>query len=366
MIANRIFNAHRLSMSMFIHAIVLMILLSIGGCKQNYETKGVVDRQAVARPVRISPVEFTDEVPPLRVIGKVSPNQLVKLSFKTGGVIENLNVREGQIIKKGQLIATLRMQEINAQVLKASSSLDKTKRDLLRTEALHRDGAATLENIEDLQTLIAIKEADLEIAEFNRKYSKIISPVSGRLISKLAERNELIAPGSPVVVIADEAPQLFIFSAVVSDKDISRIAYRDKVSVSFDAFEGRELNGVISTISEMADRATGTFVVEIELDVPRDIKLRTGLIGRATIYTRNSKKYAMIPTASLAEGQTSSVGFFVYEESTGTARRILCQPDFITTEYIYVSMEYFPQRVTHVLTTGIGYVADGDKISIVE
>ena len=73
----------------------------------------------------------------------------------------------------------MRTNEIDAQVLKAERALQKAKRDLERVQKMYADSAATLENVQDLTTLVQVSEADVDVAKFNQTYAKIISPVSG-------------------------------------------------------------------------------------------------------------------------------------------------------------------------------------------
>ena len=77
--------------------------------------------------VKTAPISTTKKAMPITNIGALMPKDEIKLSFKLGGVISTILVKEGQFIKKGQLIAQLEQTEINAQVTKAETSLSKAK-----------------------------------------------------------------------------------------------------------------------------------------------------------------------------------------------------------------------------------------------
>ena len=130
--------------------------------------------------------------------GKLSSKSELKLSFKTGGIINTIYTDEGLEIKKGTTLAELKFDEIYAQVKKARLGLEKATRDFARVESLYKDSVATLEQYQDMETALKFAESNVKIAEFNLEHSKIIAPEDGRILRKLAEENEMISSGYPV------------------------------------------------------------------------------------------------------------------------------------------------------------------------
>jgi multidrug efflux pump subunit AcrA (membrane-fusion protein) len=92
-----------------------------------------------------------------------------KPAFKTGGVIERTFFKEGDHVQEGQLLATLHMAEINAQVDQARKGVEKTTRDLARVKNLYADSVATLEQYQNVQTANDVSNETLKIALFNQK-----------------------------------------------------------------------------------------------------------------------------------------------------------------------------------------------------
>ena len=92
----------------------------------------------------------------------------VKLSFKIGGIIEAVYVKEGDFVKERQILAKLNQTEINAQVRQAEIGLNKSQRDLKRVENLYKDTVATLEQVQDLTTALDVAKSNVEIAKFNQ------------------------------------------------------------------------------------------------------------------------------------------------------------------------------------------------------
>jgi membrane fusion protein, multidrug efflux system len=131
-------------------------------------------------------------------------------SKAVGGVITKIFVKEGQSVTKGQLLATLDLTEIDAQVSQAKRGLHKTKSDLERGQRLFKDSAATLEQIQNLETASQLAEESFRIALFNRLYSAIHANNSGKVIRNFLNERELASPGAPVLAINSELASHYV------------------------------------------------------------------------------------------------------------------------------------------------------------
>jgi RND family efflux transporter MFP subunit len=346
--------------------LIFISLLVASSCKKNYEDIIVNNSETNIIAIRTATVEYSTEPIPVSAIGRVAPNTTVKLSFKTGGYINELALKEGDYVKKGRVIAKLHQEEINAQVLKAKQANEKAIRDLERIKAMYQDAAATLENVQDLMTLVEVTQADYDIATYNQQYSTITSPISGRVIKKMAEKNELVSPGQPIVVIADESSRSHILVLSISDKDLNNISTTSNVEVKFDAFPDEIIKGQVSYIAETADEATGTFTLEVNMNPNPNIRLRNGLIGRANIYTPSNTEYAKLPINGLVEANNDKAYFYTIDTVDGTARQLEVSPVYISNRYVYIDAIELTERISTIITDGAGYLTNGAKINIQE
>lgn len=113
----------------------------IAGCGGNGE------EAAEVRTIKVRAVEITDEdvTIPVRTSGVLSSSSEQRLSFKTGGIIESIQVDEGDVVKKGDVLASLDLAEITAMYIQAESGWKKSQRDLKRMKNLYGDSVVTLE-----------------------------------------------------------------------------------------------------------------------------------------------------------------------------------------------------------------------------
>jgi RND family efflux transporter MFP subunit len=131
--------------------------------------------------------------------GLVSTENEARLSFKIGGIIEKIYVKEGDRIKKGQLLATLKSTEIASQVQQVQLTVEKAQRDYQRANNLYKDSVVTLEQLQNAKTGLDIARQNLQQVAFNQEYSKIYAPADGFVVKKIGNEGELASSGSPVL-----------------------------------------------------------------------------------------------------------------------------------------------------------------------
>ena len=118
---------------------------------------------------------------PVVTTGLLGTAREMKLSFKTGGIIKEIKVREGQSCTKGEVLASLDLSEISAQVNQARIASEKAYRDLNRARNLYRDSVVTLEQYQNARSAYELAKNQKDIADFNLRHSMIKAPSDGKI-----------------------------------------------------------------------------------------------------------------------------------------------------------------------------------------
>ncbi len=285
--------------------IILLALLTAAcgpktGPKTDAQTpKNTRDESAIA--VTLAPVGAVVRSEPVVASGLVSSADEARLSFKIGGIIDKLYVDEGQPVRKGQLLATLNLTEINAQVGQAQLQNEKADRDLARVKRLYADTAATLEQLQNATTGGSVARQALTIAEFNRNYAQIRSTVDGTVVRKLMNEGEFAAAGAGVFQISGNRRSDWVVRVGVPDKDWARLHLGDRASVTLDAYPGRTFTGHISELAQAADPANKLYETEVRIE-PGGARLAPGLFAKVSLVPRQSRSYALVPVEAIVEG----------------------------------------------------------------
>ncbi|WP_197429335.1 efflux RND transporter periplasmic adaptor subunit [Winogradskyella endarachnes] len=334
-------------------SVTLSLLVLVIACKNEQEQENTKKIKSVATAIAES-VDYQREV---FATGRVSLSKEVKLSFKTGGIIAQVFVDEGQRVQPGQTLARLKLDEIKAQTDNASLQYNKVQRDLDRTQALFKDSVATLEQLQNAKTQVQAARNSLESAGFNLRYSEIKAPYKGIVLTKLADENELVGSGNPV----------FYFGALSNTKriivnltarEIGKIALGNSARVVFDALPDLVFKGKVTEKNEIADMQTNTFSVEISLDDPDGV-LYSGFVGKAYIAVAGVKTAIKIPIDALKYAQGEQAAVFVLRNGIAQKKDV----NVFTIDGKYILLKDGLEIGDEVITEGVGYIKQGDSLT---
>jgi RND family efflux transporter MFP subunit len=308
----------------------------------------------------VAAIAYSDAAVPVRVTGLLSRRSEADLSFKIGGVIETVFVRAGDSVAAGQVLAQLRLDEIEAQVVQARSAAEKTQRDLKRIENLHTNRVATLENLQDAQTAVEVAAAQLRIAEFNHRYATITAPAPGKILRRQAEPGELVGSGKPILGFASDNDG-WLVRAGLAERDVARLRVGDRTEVVIGGGDEKPVLGRISNISEAADPATRTTPIEILLDAA-PAAARSGMVVVVAMHPANVDSRPIVPASALIEGADRQATLFVVTDGTRTVRRVKVDVEALTEGEAYLRTR-LPAQAKLVVQGG-EYLRDGATVEI--
>jgi len=303
-------------------------------------------------------IKDTAIVFPIRTAGKLASKSESKLSFKTGGIIQTIMIDEGQSVRKDQLLAQLNLEEIKSRVDQAELALKKAERDHERAGNLYRDSVATLEQFQNAGTALEVARSNASIANFNLKYSTIRAPANGKILKRIAESNEIIAPGHPVFLFASTGSN-WVVRTNLTDRDIVRVSMRDSAHVRFDAYPGEIFSGVISEIGTAADPYTGTYEIEVRMK-ERPATLVSGFVAKVEIYPATRDRQIVIPVEALIDGTGLTGYVMVLRDRQPDRRKISIRA--ITDQGIVVREGLLPGE--ELIIEGAQYIKKGSRIKV--
>jgi RND family efflux transporter MFP subunit len=338
----------------------LPLLLLAAACGKKDAAKEVVPERII--PVSTAQISMERLTVPIQIPGVISASNEARPSFKTGGIINRILVEDGDYVKKGQLLATLNLTEINAMVMQANEGVLKASRDLQRAKNLYADSVATLEQVQNATTGLTIAEQSLQMAKFNQSYSEIRSPISGKVVKKIMNEGEVVGPGSPVFYILSEAKQDWVIKSGLADRDWARLRIGDRAEVHLDAYPDRPMMAKVTQLADVGNPLSGTFDAEFTIvgAVPR---LAVGLVASVTVFPKEEAEHAVIPVDALIESSGSKATVFVLKSDNTVEKRA------VTVGYLYQNKAVITaglENATLVITTGAPYLEEGSKVKVIQ
>ncbi len=343
----------RLSVSI---SALLILAVTVSACSR----APAKDEAPAPTLVRVTQAVNGPGAAPIVTTGIVTAADELKLSFKLGGVIQSIAVREGERVTAGQKLAELVPTEINAQLEQAQQLNDKAQRDLQRGERLYADQVIALEQLQNLRTQAKVAGAQLQSANFNSGFVRITAPAAGSIMRKLVEEHEVVAPGQPVLVLG-ASRKGYIVRAGLADREAVQVQVGDAATVLLDAVPGKTLSGHVRVIGGAAQLENGLFPVEIQLDAT-DVTLVAGLVAQVNILTGASSKtsFLYVPTGAVVAGVGQKATVYVLQGDT--ARRRDVQVAFFTRDQVALRDGLTANE--QVVTDGALYLSDGDKVTV--
>jgi len=348
-----------------VHTVTLVAALLLGACARQDASPAAA--RTPAAPVHAASVESAALADTVRAVGVLAPRDEVRLAFKTGGMIDSLTVDVGDRVRRGQVLATLKREEIDAAVSQASEAVEKSRRDLERARQLRADEVATEEQVQDLTTAYKVAQSGLDAVRFNARYARIEAPSDGVVQARLAEADELVQGGQPVLVLG-ATDSGWIVRTALADKDAVRVNVGDPAEVGFDAFPGQPFPGKVTRVAAAADPMTGTFDVEVEVS-PAGVRFVRGLVAKVTLGIGNgngSKPAAtsmLVPVSALVEASGSTGIVYVLDPTGTVARRRQVTVGAIVGDRVVVEAGLEPGQ--RVITDGAAWLTEGHPVRVV-
>ncbi|MFT6003088.1 MAG: RND family efflux transporter MFP subunit [Bacteroidia bacterium] len=297
--------------------LILFFTLIVGCSTDKNEEDTIIDQSVPVVVTQVRNLEYSDEI---KTSGQISFNNEYKMSFKTGGIIQSVLVREGQRVQAGKLLATIKPDEIEAKTSQAEISVDKARRDYQRTEALYKDSVATLEQLQNAESQWKNAEENLNAARFNQNQSSIIAPTNGVVQKILMNPNEITGAGNPIIIFGAE-DQGKVLVTNVSDIEVVEIKLGDNASLHFDAWPEAIFKGKILEIAGMANPKTGTFEVKIQVNDANN-QLKSGFMGSATILSSIVNNWVEIPIECLLQANKKNGVVYKVENETAVKQEV--------------------------------------------
>jgi membrane fusion protein (multidrug efflux system) len=263
------------------------------------------------------------------MVGEVKPEYDINIASKVTAHIAQLDIRAGARVGQGEVLALLddrdyqaRLHQAEEALVRATATRDYARTNRERDRGLLAKGDITGDQFDQSQTHFQEAEAEVarlqqvrQEAQVNLSYTKILSPVDGIVIDRLANAGDLAVPGKPLLTMFD--PRHLWLQASVREEDADRLKLEQEYRVRVDALD-LELTGPLVEIVPAADAVART--VWARLRLPANERLYPGMFGRLLLPTGQTEEL-LIPRRALRQvGQLDMVDV---ETAWGVEQRVV-------------------------------------------
>lgn len=284
-------------------------------------------RPPAGAPVRVADVVRRDMQIIRRTPGTVVANTTVQVTARVQGIIETANFREGQFVKKGDLLFQIdpkpfqaTLDQAHAILVRDQAALKNANRDLALYENLNKIGAVStqqrdtaLSNVEALTATLVADQAAINLADLNLGYTQIRSPVNGKTGPILIQPgNMVLATGTtPLVTIAEIQPVKISFNLPQADLQLILARQKSKelmAVVDTNGASGQPLKAPVDFTSNAVNNQSGTIELRATFD-NRDFSFLPGQLVNVTLELDTLSNVLVVPHDAVNDGPDGS---FVY------------------------------------------------------
>lgn len=344
----------------------LILLISVAllaqACSSSEGKNETASTKSDVIPVKVIMLEKETIGPVIQTSGLFTTDDETMLAFKTGGVIEKIYVKEGDAIREGQLLATLNLTEIEAQVAQATLALEKAKRDFNRVQNLYRDSVATLEQFQNTKTGMEVAQRQADAANFNRSYSEIRAISNGYVLRKMANEGQVISSGTSVLQTNGASQNNWKLRVGISDREWAIVSIGDVATITTDALPNKIFEATVTRKSESTDGMSGAFTLELTMKTA-NASLASGLFGKATITPAKKQLMWKIPYDALLDGNAQA-GYVFTTNDSKTAVKTPVVVNAIDRDHVLISAGLEDAKL--LIVSGSAYLRDGSLVRVIQ
>lgn len=322
----------------------------------------------------------------IMVVGNLIGMATVDVVPKVSGRLLTVNVRLGDRVARGQMLAQLEDQEIREQVRQAEASFEVARATVRQREADLKLAETNAERSRNLfgrqliprQTLddnearyqSAQAQLDLARAQFEQAKARldelritlgntrIVSPVNGYVGKRDLDPGGFASSNSPVASVVDISTVRLVANLV--ERDLRRVVVGTSARVDVDAYPGEVFSGRVARLAPVLDPATRTAQIEVEIPNPSD-RLKPGMYARVALTLELHENALVVPRNALVD-VGGRRGVFLLDPGEGTPRARFQGLDVGLQDQAKAEVKSGLSEGQRVITTGAAALRDGDTV----
>lgn len=259
--------------------LVVLTVLSLSACSSKKEAKESVGKFTITSPL-VTDTSFTKEY-----VAEIQSLQNVEIRGKVKGFIEKIYVDEGQRVKAGQLLFTIRPKEYEAELLKAKAEVKKAEVELQNTKSLADKNIVSKSELAMAIAKLEGVKADEALAELYVSYTKITAPYDGVIDRLKLKSGSLIDEGTLLTTISNNKEVYAYFNVSeleYLDYKTNPAAKNNNVKLILANNQLHKYVGKIETVEGEFDKNTGSIPFRAKFPNP-DYLLKHGETGRVQL-----------------------------------------------------------------------------------
>jgi len=331
--------------------VTILAVLALVGCQRSDPPP------TPPRVVQVASAVRTDSARDLRLSGTIEAERTTALSFAVPGTVEEVLVREGTAVVRGQVLARLSAATYRDALAIAKATADQAEDASRRMEPMHRNG--TLPDVKWVEVETGLNQARhaLSIAQKSLDDTNLRAPDDGILARRNVEPGAVAAPGMPAMILVQT--RTVLATAPVPEMQVSRVRTGQSARVVVSALD-REFTGIIREIGAVADPLTRTYPIKVAISNPNG-DLRVGMVAELYIRREDATSAVVVPREAVRVDEAGAPCVYVVTPEEKVRRQSVEVTGFLGE---MTALSNGIAEGDRVVTSGTPMLADGMTVRI--
>lgn len=312
-------------MNLWQFSLVVSSMVALVGCSKPAD---VVTENPV-RPVKLMTVSNGQSANIRQFPALIEPTENARLTFRVAGRLTELEVRPGQQVKKGELLAKLDPTDFQLKADQAKARYQLAKAQFERADKLITQKLVSQAMFDETQAQLQVAEADLKTSETNLSYTELLAPFSGTIARLLVDNHENVAAQQAIMEL-----QLrdMIDVVIQVPEDVIALVKKEvnyQPNVVFDSYPEHSYPATIKEWDTRADSATNSFKVVFSMPTPKEFNVMSGMTANVLAdlsqFTRIEQHSLKVPATAVFAATNQAIddakrSVWVFDEISSTVK----------------------------------------------
>ena len=264
-------------------------------------------------PVEVAQVKEQSVADKFEAVGTIEAIEEIIVVSEIDAAVVNLPFEEGNLIKRGDLIAQLDDSQLAAEVSRTEALYIQSQATYNRVKSIVEQKAGTPQDLDDALASLKVAEANLKLAKARLDKTHIVAPFDGTVGSRKVSVGTFLRTGDAITELANLNEIRISFSA--PELFLSQIKRGAEVLVSTPVYQGHEVKGKIIVIEPVLDSETRSARIVARVQNPGQ-KFRPGMSANASVILSERPEALIIPTEAVFANGNQSFVYIVKPDST--------------------------------------------------
>ncbi|OBX06950.1 membrane protein [Gallibacterium salpingitidis] len=356
--------------------LIFALVIAAHFIKQTKTNEFLANMPPNITPITAIKIEPQDWIPVINSTALIRPNQGAMLSAQSTGMIQSVNIKSGQHVKKGQVLVELDNSVEKANLIASEAKLPAAKLTYQRYLSLAKTNSVSKTELDNAKATYENLVATINALKATIERRQIIAPFDGEAGIVKVNVGEYVTAGTEIVRVEDRSKMKVNFG--ISQDQLSQLHLQQQVKAVSDVYPDETFNAVVTAIEPAINKSTG--LVEVEATFEGNTKLISGMFVHLRVERQTESAQIVVPQVAISYNMYGETAFILVPltdedkaklgeqplDGVYKAQQITVKTKDRRSVYAQLEQNEALKAGTYIITGGLQNVSGGSYVKLVD